>query len=272
MIRDRANATVVQTPQPGDSTTMPTVAIGDIHGSLVALEDLLTKVAPELGPSDSLVFLGDYVDRGPESCGCLDRIIRLREESAFQVIALQGNHENWMLRSYRDHTSHSWLLGMESFETITSYSVEAASALRREAERVGPALITEGAPLPYEIFFDLLPSAHLQFLQNLALYHRTPDVVCVHGDFPSDLLVSSQTDFFPWAMDGFPDEYQGEESVVYGHWGNSVEDDNGWPLPCVKPNRTFGIDTIAKGVLTAMRFPDHKIFQSGRYQLNTFGV
>lgn len=51
---------------------------------------------------------------------------------------------------------------------------------------------------------------------------------------------------------------------MYGHWGNSVDDEKGWPLPCVRPNRTFGIDTIAKGVLTAMRFPDHKIFQSKR--------
>ena len=72
-------------------------------------------------------------------------------------------------------------------------------------------------------------------------------------------------------MDGFPDEYQGEDSVVYGHWGAS-EDKDGWPLPCVKPNRTYGIDTIAKGVLTAMRFPDGKIFQSGRYQPNHVGV
>jgi serine/threonine protein phosphatase 1 len=244
---------------------MPTVAIGDIHGGLVALEDLLTKVLPELDSSDSLVFLGDYIDRGPNSRGCLERIIRLREEAAFEVIALQGNHENWMLRTFRDRTSHYWLLEMEAFETIASYSVKAASALRQEAERAGSALITETVPLPYEIFFDLLPSAHLQFLQDLALYHRTTDVVCVHGDFPLDLLLTDQTNIFPWSMEGFPDQYQGEDSVVYGHWGNAVEDESGWPQPCVKSNRTYGIDTIAKGVLTAMRFPDHKTFQSGRY-------
>lgn len=103
-------------------------------------------------------------------------------------------------------------------------------------------------------------------------YHRTKDVACVHGDFPLEaLLLPPDANIFPWEMDGFPDQYRGEDRIVYGHWGNAVEDMNGWPLPCAKPNRTYGIDTIAKGVLTAMRFPDGKIFQSERYQLNQAG-
>ena len=251
---------------------MATIAIGDVHGNLRALEDLLGKVLVELSREDVLVFLGDYIDRGPDSRGCLERIVRLREEADFQVVALQGNHEYWMLRSFRDHTCHYWFLALDSFKTLASYSIEVASALRSEAERAGPALITGETPLPYEIFFDSLPPAHLQFLQNLVLYHRTRDVASVHGDFPLDrLLLPRNADIFPWEMDGFPDEYQGEDSVVYGHWGAS-EDKDGWPLPCVKPNRTYGIDTIAKGVLTAMRFPDGKIFQSGRYQSNRVGA
>ena len=46
---------------------MPTYAIGDIHGNLAALDDLLSRVVPELQPADTLVFLGDYIDRGPDS-------------------------------------------------------------------------------------------------------------------------------------------------------------------------------------------------------------
>jgi serine/threonine protein phosphatase 1 len=243
---------------------MPTVAIGDIHGNFAALDDLLKKVLPELRPSDCLVFLGDYIDRGPQTRDCLERIVQLRKESAFQVVALQGNHENWMLKAFKDHSSHSWLLGMESFKTIASYSPEAARELRREAERAGPALISERAPLPYELFFDLLPASHLQFLLNLTFYYRTADVACIHGDFPLDLILDPQLVTIPWDMGGFPEDYQGEDSVVYGHWGNYIEDGNGWPLPNLRPNRTFGIDTIATGVLTAMRFPDRKIFQSKR--------
>jgi len=104
---------------------MATIAVGDIHGNLRALDDLLCKVLAELKPEDVLVFLGDYIDRGSDSRGCLERIVRLREDADFQVLALQGNHEYWMLRSFRDHTRHYWLLGLEAFQTIASYSVEA---------------------------------------------------------------------------------------------------------------------------------------------------
>src|SRR5262249_10567152 len=159
---------------------MATIAVGDIHGNFRALDDLLGKVLAEMNPEDVLVFLGDYIDRGPYSRDCLERIIRLREEADFQVVALQGNHEYWMLRSFRNHTRHYWFLELEAFQTIASYSVEAASALRLAAERARPALLTGETPLPYEIFFDLLPAVHLEFLQNLAMYHRTKDVACVH--------------------------------------------------------------------------------------------
>ena len=58
---------------------MATVAVGDIHGNLLALDDLLNKVLPTLARDDTLVFLGDYIDRGPDSRGCLERIIRDRK-------------------------------------------------------------------------------------------------------------------------------------------------------------------------------------------------
>ena len=60
----------------------------------------------------------------------------------------------------------------------------------------------------------------------------------------------------------FPDNYSGKRAVVCGHWQNAAVDENGWPRPRVLSNRTYGIDTIFKGVLSAMRFPAVKIFQS----------
>jgi serine/threonine protein phosphatase 1 len=73
---------------------MATVAIGDIHGNLKPLEDLLSEVLPVLRPEDTLVFLGDYIDRGPDSRGCVERILRLKEQAAFSVVTLLGNHEH----------------------------------------------------------------------------------------------------------------------------------------------------------------------------------
>ena len=247
---------------------MGTVAIGDIHGNFLALEDLLAKVTPTIGEGDVLVLLGDYIDRGPDTRGCLDRIVRLKEEAKYGVVTLLGNHEAWMLRSLRDPTCHIWILALQSFATIRSYSTEAAAVLDREIERLGPRLIAEGLPLPYRAFFDSMPSSHLALLENLQPYHRTEDVVCVHGGILHGIplhLQDPQT--LVWGPDDFPDGYHGEDAVVYGHWNNAVEDESGWPWPCVKDNRTFGIDTISRGVLSAMRFPDGKIFQSNRYPL-----
>jgi serine/threonine protein phosphatase 1 len=247
---------------------MATVAIGDIHGNSSALEDLLAKVVPTICQDDVLVFLGDYIDGGPDTRGCLERIVRLKQEASCTVVTLLGNHEAWMLRSLRDPTCHIWILALQSFATIRSYSTEAAAELDREIEQLEPRLVAESLPLPYQAFFDSMPSSHLALLENLQLYHRTEDVICVHGGILGGVaphLQDPQT--LVWGPNDFPDAYHGEDSVVYGHWSNAIEDDSGWPWPCVKPNRTFGIDTISRGVLTAMRFPDGKVFQSDRYEL-----
>ena len=71
-------------------------------GPFSALEDLLAKVLPALSPSDVLVFLGDYIDKGPDVRGCLDRIIAAIKEAPCPVVALLGNHEQAMLRTWKD--------------------------------------------------------------------------------------------------------------------------------------------------------------------------
>jgi len=64
-----------------------------------------------LGGKDTTVFLGDYIDRGPDTRGCIDRILRWQDESPATVITLLGNHEDWLLRSITDPARHSWLGG-----------------------------------------------------------------------------------------------------------------------------------------------------------------
>ncbi len=72
-------------------------AIGDIHGSLESLERLLDQINPDL-TRDGLVFVGDYIDRGPRSKGVVDYIIRLKEQAPpGQIICLKGNHEAMFL-------------------------------------------------------------------------------------------------------------------------------------------------------------------------------
>ena len=246
---------------------MSTIAIGDIHGNAKALEDLLARLIPELRPEDTLVFLGDYIDRGPDASRCLEHIITLRQEAQFPVVTLLGNHEDWMLRTLDDYTRHSWILGMEGLETIASYSSEAALRLRQQLETAGPKLINEKVAICYDWFFDSLPPSHLAFFKQLKPYCLTEDVLCVHGgvDPEAGPIETQPVEVLIWGGDKFQGGYQADLPVVYGHRNDAVEDQHGWPHPLVGGNRTFGIDTIAHGVLTAVRFPDQMVFQSKRY-------
>jgi len=244
---------------------MATIAVGDIHGNLPALEDLLDQLRGEVGNGDAVVFLGDYIDRGPNSKECVDTILAFQRHVTAQVAFLCGNHEDWFLRTLRDYRRHSWLLGMEAFDTIRSYSPDAARALRDAASAAGLELYASRLRLPYEVFFDLVPKAHLQFFENLLPYYQNSDCLCVHGGVnPRLLRIQDQPrEVLMWGADGFPEEYDHAETVVYGHWNNADVDMDGWPKPRII-GRTIGLDTIAHGVLTAVRLPDQRIFQSVR--------
>ncbi len=146
---------------------MATFAIGDIHGHLPPLLDLLDQLKNEMRPDDRAVFLGDYIDRGPETKGCIEAILKFRQEVNAEVVCLCGNHEDWLLRTLRDHTRHSWLLGMEAFDTIRSYSPAAAGALHDAASAAGADLVIGQIALPYEMFFDAVPRSHLDLLDDL---------------------------------------------------------------------------------------------------------
>lgn len=247
---------------------MTTIAVGDVHGNYPALASLLRKVERELRAGDTLVFLGDYVDRGPYVRECIERIIQIRHNADYDVVALLGNHEGWMLNSMRDYTRHSWLLNLEALNTIASYSASAAQVLRSEMEAFGPRLFTEEVRLPYELFFESLPTSHVEFFTTLPSFHRSPDVLCVHAGL--NPAVPSMEEQNPrtliWGDLSFPGSYTGLESVVYGHWGNCERDELGRSRPR-QVNRTYGIDSIKTGVLTAMRFPDLEVFQSESYPM-----
>lgn len=81
---------------------MTTWAIGDIHGDLAALERVLLRLSPRLDASDTLVFLGDYVDRGPASREVIARVRELEQTGPCKVVALRGNHEDTWARSFHN--------------------------------------------------------------------------------------------------------------------------------------------------------------------------
>jgi len=247
---------------------VPSIAIGDIHGNLRALNDLLAQLEPTLSARDEVIFLGDYIDRGPDSRGCIDRILRFRGESPAPVILLSGNHEDWMMKTIRDHTRHSWLLVMDAYPTIESYSADAARALRGAAREAGPEALYGGtARLPYGAFSDALPVTHTEFFNTLKLFHETDHGVFVHAGLDTkvkDLQHQSAFALLTGTFD-FLEGHRGPPLVVYGHHNNADIQD-GWPNPRMSP-WTIGIDTISHGVLTAVRLPDRAVIQSARHRI-----
>ena len=242
---------------------MSTYAIGDIHGLAGALERVLARIRPHVEAADTVVFLGDYIDRGPDSKACIDQIIGFAAEVPARVATLLGNHEQWLLSTRRDFTDHSWLLGMEGFTTIESYSRAAADTLRAARKAAGLELYTGRVALPYDVFFDAMPASHVQFFEALGRYHRSPEAFCSHGGCdPAAGPLDAQTEHdLVWGRRAFLDSFAGPDFVVYGHWSNAVAGESGTWLPARAPF-SLGLDTSAHGIVTAVRLPDMEVFQA----------
>lgn len=145
--------------------TTRTLTIGDIHGCLTALETLLEAVEP--GPEDVVVTLGDYVDRGPDSRGVIDRLLRLSGET--QLYPLLGNHEVMMVGAWRDGQETNWLeYGGE--QTLESY----------------------GSPTKQGTFADV-PDHHWDFLTTAcAWYHESSQHLFAHAGLQPDTPIAEQ--------------------------------------------------------------------------------
>ena len=173
-----------------------------------------------------------------------------------------------MLATMDDYTKHSWLLGADAFETIESYSLSAAKKLRLAVDEAGPRLIMDDVELPYEAFFETMPVSHQSFFRGLRLFHRSDGAIFVHAGIDPDGGAPEEQNQreLTWGLvHDFPNGYRGPHKVVYGHRNNCIVDASGRPQPRVVNELTYGIDSISTGVLTAIRMPDGRIFQSERF-------
>lgn len=232
---------------------LATYAIGDIHGRSDLVAQLLEQI--EVTPDDHVIFLGDYIDRGMDSKGVVDRLLEFESTSAAQVSFVMGNHEQWMLRSFDDHTRHSWYVAMNGYATVRSYSRKAAAVIDEALDVAGESIF-DGVALPYDALVDAMPAEHLAFFRRLKPYVRTDDVVGVHAGVSADCMrvEEEDRDFLLWGREDWWDEYSGPDRIVYGHWGNGLVH-RGAVRPFVV-GRTYGIDCAAAGALMALRFPD----------------
>src|SRR5262245_42780478 len=140
-----------------------TIAIGDIHGCLRALDALLGAIHP--GPEDTLVTLGDYIDRGSESRGVLDRLLALSRQC--RLIPLLGNHEETLLAAFDDKDALRRWLALGGPDTLRSYGW-IPGGLRRAVR-------------------DWFPEPHRQLLAGCRSYHETAKHLFVHAGYVPEL-------------------------------------------------------------------------------------
>src|SRR6266550_3145025 len=98
---------------------MRTLAIGDIHGCNAALSALLEQVQPD--PADQIIFLGDYIDRGPASRAVIDTLLELRKSCS--TVFLRGNHEVMILDARDDSTKANLWQSYGGLEALISYGI-----------------------------------------------------------------------------------------------------------------------------------------------------
>lgn len=218
-------------------------AIGDIHGRLDLLDGLLAQIradeAARGGVPGALIFLGDLVDRGPQSAQVIDRLIALKVERPGTRVLL-GNHEEVFLGALAgDRKTLRFFTRIGGAETILSYGIA--------ADRYAAADFDELA----QWLADAVPAAHRAFLSECDDLIVEGDYVFVHAGVRPGVPLDEQT---PRDLRWIRDDFLGVREravpgkvVVHGHtiFEDVVE----------RPGR-IGIDTGAyhSGVLTAMAF------------------
>lgn len=173
---------------------MRLIAIGDIHGQRRKLENLLEIVQPTA--DDKLVFLGDYIDRGPDSKGVLDCLTELAGRYP-QTVFLRGNHEQVALDALHSADADR-VPGYQPLSDLDpGYQMHFQHRrpldiwLRNEAEST---LASYGIDLPVEEE-DLaaIPQAHVDFLARTSLWHRENGFLFVHAGVRDDRPLDQQT-------------------------------------------------------------------------------
>lgn len=170
--------------------------IGDVHGCLDEVERLLDALAPTA--DDTLCWLGDYIDRGPDPRGVIDRLIRLRSEGP-RCVFLKGNHEDMFLAFMGAQGHHGdAFLWNGGDATLASYGLDGLSG-RDCLER--------------------LPPEHLEFLRGLRTHAHIGGCLCVHaGVRPTRPLNAQIEEDLLWIREEFlAHPHPFGTTVLFGH-------------------------------------------------------
>jgi serine/threonine protein phosphatase 1 len=176
-------------------------AIGDIHGCNIELCALLDHLenSEKINHKDKVIFIGDYIDRGPASGEVVDRLLEFRKAFPDSVF-LKGNHEDMLLDFLGMGGSHGDVyLSNGGIQTLQSYGLDNQSGIKD--------------------LFDRMPLSHLDFYKNLDSLVVIGDYIFVHaGVNPAKFLRNQVPEDVYWIREGFIDKsHSFGKTVVFGH-------------------------------------------------------
>jgi serine/threonine protein phosphatase 1 len=204
-------------------------AIGDIHGRADLLNQLHGRILHDAEKYPKyhrlIIYLGDYIDRGPASKQVVDQLIHPLL-SHFTAIHLRGNHEN-MLLDFLKNSQHADIWFMNGgLETLMSYNISLSLLNELNYEKLANALQQK------------MPSSHLNFFQSLKTHHiEGPYFFCHAGVNPNIPLLEQSEEDLTWIREPFLHSRKDfGKIIVHGHTVSQK--------PTLLPNQ-IGIDTGA---------------------------
>ncbi|MCL4807317.1 MAG: serine/threonine protein phosphatase [Thermoanaerobaculia bacterium] len=244
-----------------------TIAIGDVHGDLEALERLLARL-PSLDASDTLLFVGDYVDRGPDPAGVVRRVRALPSKTPARLVLLLGNHEDAWLRARREGAPEFVIPRVNGcYTTYRSFTGGAPPTREEDPTAYELRSMATGAFLPEDV---------VEWMRGLSLFHEDDHAIYVHAGLPFEegrwLHPSEVKNTRPllWQRSrAFYESYRGKR-VVFGHTPvKRLPQEQSFHTPedgldVYVTESIVGLDTGAGmgGFLSAIELPAGRVFDS----------
>jgi serine/threonine protein phosphatase 1 len=215
--------------------------VGDIHGQYYKLIKLIKLIEENISPDDIIIFLGDYIDRGEDSCKVIEYLadISVKYNSCF----LKGNHEDMFLNYYITGRGYELYIRNGGMATILSYTRELGDMK--------------------------LPEKHKDFFNSLKLFYEGDDFIAVHAGLnpQSGNPDKQDRDNLLWIReDFFLANFRWKKTVIFGHTPTPFLNNSDIIYTDERRN-IIGIDTGAmydENPLTCLRWPDRTVFRAFR--------
>lgn len=209
------------------------IAIGDIHGHSLPLQSLIKAIKPT--QTDTIITLGDYIDRGPDSKGVIDLLLELRQ--CCNLITILGNHEEVMLISLKSNDMLREWFGppFHGDKTLMSYGIRHVPT-QQELEQA-------------------VPPAHWLFLADCVDFYETEKHFFAHANYDPDASLENQIwQHWRWERNPVGQHKSGKKAVV-GHTPQVKPKDDGFSI-CIDTGCGHG------GILTAYDIKKKRIWQA----------